>query len=306
MKRRGFTLIELLVAGMMATIVLGAITLSLSQLGSSKAISRQRLEAYSRCDMAIRTMRKDIITTLRRGDLFDTRVLISDSSHRYQGEAVDNDELLLFDGTLRANKEIDFNGEGMEYETQFRIETNEVSSALWKRRDAILDDNPIGGGMATPISDGVIALQFEAFDGISWFAVWDSDEYGMPHALRLTVTATGMQSKEEFDAPLVTLRTVVPLDRYQSPDDKLVLIAEEEEAERLALLGIEPGEDGELSLDSGGGSSGASGGGGGGGGGRPNNGGGSSGDGGSSAPKPGNTITITDPDGNDHEIPIDP
>ena len=89
MKRRGFTLIELLVAGMMATIVLGAITLSLSQLGSSKAISRQRLEAYSRCDMAIRTMRKDIITTLRRGDLFDTRVLISDSSHRYQGEAVD-------------------------------------------------------------------------------------------------------------------------------------------------------------------------------------------------------------------------
>jgi hypothetical protein len=252
-------------------------------------------------------MRKDIITTLRRGDLFDTRVLISDSSHRYQGESVDNDELLLFDGTLRANKEIDFNGEGMEYETQFRIETNDVSSALWKRRDAILDDNPIGGGMATPISDGVIALQFEAFDGISWFTVWDSDEYGMPHALRLTVTATGMQSKAELDAPLVTLRTVVPLDRYQSPDDKLVLIAEEEEAERLALLGIEPGEDVELSINVELGSSGI---GGGDSGEKPNNGGGSSGDGGSSAPKPkpkpGNTIIITDPDGNVHEIPINP
>ena len=54
----------------------------------------------------------------------------------------------------------------MEYETQFRIEPNDVSSALWKRRDAILDDNPIGGGMATPIADGIIALQIEAFDGI--------------------------------------------------------------------------------------------------------------------------------------------
>ena len=39
MNRRGFTLIELLVAGMMATIVLGGITLSLSQLGSAKALS---------------------------------------------------------------------------------------------------------------------------------------------------------------------------------------------------------------------------------------------------------------------------
>lgn len=299
MKRRGFTLIELLVAGVMAAIVLGAITLSLSQLGSSKAISRQRLEAYSRCDMAMRTLRKDIITTLRRGDLFHTRVLISDSTHRFQGEVMDKDELLLFDGTLRANKEIDFNGEGMEYETQFRIETNDVSSALWKRRDAILDDNPIGGGMATPISNGVIALQFEAFDGISWFTAWDSDEYGMPHALRITVTASGMDSKEEIDAPLVTLRTVVPLDRYQSPDDKLVLIAEEVEAERLAMLGIEPEGEGDISLDSGG-ASGA------GGDGKPSNGGGVSGDGGSSSTRPGDTIIITDPDGNDHEIPNDP
>ena len=120
------------------------------------------------------------------------------------------------------------------------LNPNDVSSALWKRRDAILDDNPIGGGMATPISNGVIALQIEAFDGFSWFTQWDSDVYGIPHAIRITVTATGMESLEEKDAPLVTLRTIVPLDRYQSPDDKLVQIAEEEEAERLAVLGIEP------------------------------------------------------------------
>ena len=143
MRRRGFTLIELLVAGMMTTIVLGGISTSLSQLGSAKSVSRQRLEAFSRCDTAIRTLRRDIITTLRRGDLFDTRILISDLTHRFQGNVMNQDELLVFNGTLRANKEIDFNGEGMEYETQFRIEPNDVSSALWKRRDAILDDNPV-------------------------------------------------------------------------------------------------------------------------------------------------------------------
>jgi len=305
MNRRGFTIIELMVAGMMATIVLGGITISLSQLGSAKAISRQRLEAFSRCDTAIRTLRGDVITTLRRGDLFHTRLLITDATHRFQGDIVNQDELLVFDGELRANKEIDFNGEGMEYETQFRLETNDVSSALWKRRDAILDDNPIGGGMATPIADGIIALQFEAFDGISWFPQWDSDEMGIPHALRITVTSTGMQYEGEMHAALVSLRTIVPLDRVNSPDDKLVLIAQEEEDARLAALGIEPeGEDG-MGLDTAGGSSGGSSGSSSGTtvSGKPS----SDGDSGTGASsRPGMGTTIIDPDGNEHEIPPAP
>lgn len=312
MKRRGFTIIELMVAGMMATIVLGGITLSLSQLGSAKAISRHRLEAFSRCDTAIRTLRRDIISTLRRGDLFDTRLLISDSTSRFQGQIVDQDELLVFDSTLRANKEIDFNGEGMEYEIQFRIEPDDISSALWKRRDAILDDNPVGGGMATPIAEGIIALQFEAFDGLSWFPQWDSDELGIPHAIRIAVSSSGMVDSQKQHAPLVTLRTVVPLDRVQSPDDKLILIAQEEEEARLAALGIEPGEEGLTGALAGGEGSAT---------------GSETGDGsqsgsvagqgasvattatpgsGTAKPtKPKGTVII-DPDGNEHEIPRDP
>ena len=53
-----------MVAGMMATIVLGGITIALSQLGSAKAISRQRLEAFSRCDTAIRTLRHETSSRL--------------------------------------------------------------------------------------------------------------------------------------------------------------------------------------------------------------------------------------------------
>ena len=156
MQRRGFTLLELMIAGVMAAIVLGGITVSLSQLGLSKAISRQRLDAFSRCDTALRTIRRDIISVLRRDDLFDTRLKIIHNTSRFNGREVDRDELLVFNSSLRANKEIDFNGDGVEYETQYRIDDDEFGVVLWKRRDPILDDNPLGGGIATPLGEGVV------------------------------------------------------------------------------------------------------------------------------------------------------
>ncbi len=296
MIRRGFTLIELMVAGMMAVIVLGGITTSLSQLGSAKSVSRQRLEAYSRCDTALKDIRKEVISTLRRGDLFETRVLITDGTGRFQGENVNKDELLVFNGNVRANKEIDFNGEGLEYETQFRIEDNDVSSALWKRRDAILDDNPVGGGIVTPIADGIISLDLEAYDGFSWFPNWDSDELGLPHALRITVKSTGMEYYGELYAPIVILRTVVPIDRVMMPDDLHEPTDAEEENEGLG------GEDGETSGEDNSSEEDGSGGSGGSGGGGNNQKPATpeSGTDGSSKPKP---IIITDPDGNQYELP---
>ena len=310
---------------MMATIVLGGITISLSQLGSAKAISRQRLEAFSRCDAALRTIRRETITVLRRGDLFDTRILISDLSSRYDGMQVQRDELLIFNGNLRANKEIDFNGEGLEYESQFRIEDGEAGLILWKRRDPILDDNPIGGGVATPIAEGIVSLQIEAFDGASWFGQWDSDESGIPEAIRITVTSTGMELND-VSTRNVTLRTIVPLDRVRSPYDKLVLIAQlidEERVENGELdgdgegglgdggAGADGGSDGDGEGGAGGeGSSGGSGGGSGtgttGGKGDPagtgNDGSGGGGSTGVSNAGKGTTIFV-DPDGNEHEIP---
>ena len=290
MIRRGFTLIELMVAGMMAAILLGGVTTSLSQLGSAKSISRHRLEAFSRCDTALRTIRKDIISVLRRDDLFDTRILISDFTGRFDGQLVDQDELLVFNGNLRANKEIDFNGEGLEYETQFRLEDNEISSALWKRRDAILDDNPIGGGMAIPIAEGIISLQLEAFDGLSWFGQWDSDELGIPTAIRVTVSATGMQSLDDLHSPIITLRTIVPLDRFMAPADLYDLSEEDEDGDGVNADGITGDDTGSSGDDTG--SSGGSGG----------KGDGAVG-GGSIITNPDGSLTIKDPDGNVHEIP---
>ena len=291
MQRRGFTLLELMIAGVMAAVVLGGVTVSLSQLGLSKAISRQRLDAFSRCDTALRTIRRDIISVLRRDDLFDTRLKIIDNTSRFNGREVDRDELLVFNSSLRANKEIDFNGEGVEYETQYRIDDDEFGVVLWKRRDPILDDNPLGGGIATPLGEGVVSLRLEAYDGYNWVPQWDSDEFGIPHAIRITIVATGMVDGDDFYPPFVSLRTVVALDRVMQPADLYEVIEEETESGSEGELGLGSGE----SESTDGGDSGSSTG-------SDNTGGRDEGSGSTSSSGKG-TTTFTDPDGNVYEIP---
>jgi len=287
MHRRGFTLLELLVAGVMTSVVLGGVTMSLSKLGLSKSISRQRLDAYSRCDTALRTIRRDIISVLRKDDLFDTRLRIIDESSHFEGREVARDELLLFNSSLRANKEIDFNGEGVEYETQYRIDDDGFDTVMWKRRDPILDDNPVGGGIATPLAKGIVSLQLEAYDGASWALQWDSDELGIPHAIRITIAAIGSVDGDDVNPSFIELRTVVPLDRIMPPAD---LFEEIEEVED------ETAGDGELGLGSEDGGSAAPGGSGN----VPS--GGTGGDAGGDSK--GDTFIFIDPDGNRHEIPM--
>ncbi len=291
MQRRGFTLLELMIAGVMAAMVLGGVTVSLSQLGLSKSISRQRLDAFSRCDTALRTIRKDIISVLRRDDLFDTRLKIINNTSRFDGREVDRDELLVFNSSLRANKEIDYNGEGVEYETQYRIDDDEFGVVLWKRRDPIPDDNPLGGGIATPLGEGVISLRLEAYDGDNWVPQWDSDEFGIPHAIRITITAIGMVDGDDIYPPYVLLRTVVALDRVMQPADLYEVIEEENESGSGGELDLGSGEGESTESGESGSSTGSD-----------NTGGRDEGSGSTSSSGKG-TTTFTDPDGNVHEIP---
>lgn len=216
--RAGFTLLELLVAGVLASLVLGAITISLSQLGKARNLARDRVEAFQRASTAMDSVRADVVSALRSDDLFDCRVLITPGSSR--GTGYDRSELLVFNASLRPIREIDYQGEGSEYETAYRVEDDELGSALWRRRDPVPDDVPDGGGVAQPVADGVVGLRIEASDGNgSWMEEWDSDFDGIPRMVRITVTATGtpVGSDGEPLTPEVTLRTVVALDRVVPP-----------------------------------------------------------------------------------------
>ena len=243
MDKRGFTIIELVVAIMITAIISGAVASSLSQLGKARDISRIRMTASRRASDALENIRKDVQSTVRSDDLFDTRLRLAPEVARSPIGEVDRDQMLLFATRLRPIRSIEYSGEGNEYETQYRIEEDRDGPALWRRRDAVPDEFEDAGGIAEPIGDGVVALRFEAFDGEGWVQEWDSDVDGLPISIRATVTASGARPGEDafLDArSLSVMRTEIPIDRVIKPKldaATLAAIAEEEAAAQAAAGG---------------------------------------------------------------------
>jgi hypothetical protein len=228
----------------MTAFVLGAVSTCLSQLASAKTSSRMNLEAHLRADSALSALRDDIVCVLRDADLFHTRLLLFDGTTPTPLGRVDRDEILVFNTRLRPIRDLDFMGDGMEFETHFRIEDDALGPAMWRRRDAVPDEYPRGGGVATPLVAGVLSLAVEAYDGDLWHEQWDSDYDGLPLAVRVTVIASGHREGEDvFDAPLATLRTVVPIDRVVPPRDEALEAQLAQEA--AAIGGGAPGSEDE-------------------------------------------------------------
>ena len=276
-RRAGFTLVELLIAGVITAFVLGSVAMGVSQLANAKNSAKLRYDAHLRADAALNAIRREIVSVLRRDDLFYTRFFIFNDadSVRSRDEYFERDGILVFNTRLRAVRDIDFNGEGYEYETQFRVLEDDAGPALWVRHDAFPDEYPQGGGVVMPSAEGVLTLRFEAYDGQSWYDEWDSDIEGLPLAVRITVLACGHRDEADvYTAPRALLRTVVAIDRTISPKDLFKDPEEEEAAEdEMADEGSEVGDE-QDPADPTGGRGGGGGGGGRGGGFRPPPGGG--------------------------------
>lgn len=218
-RRRGFTLLEMIVAGAMAALILAAVTFALSQLGRSRSVSVARLESSLRARAALDTVRRDVASVLRDGDLFNTRILVRSGTASTPAGSFDRDDLLLVTTRLAPTRENAFGGEGIEYETQYRIEADAGGTTLWQRRDFVPDRWLDGGGVATPLVEGVVGLQFEAYDGLAWYDEWDSDVDGLPWAVRATITTLPDTSDpaQGDTRHLVTLRTTIAIDRIVPP-----------------------------------------------------------------------------------------
>ena len=216
--RRGFTLVELMVAALMTTFVLGAVSMSLSQLSRAKSGGRAQLAAHLRADAALNAVRRDVVSVLRDQDLFWTRLLLTDHSISSPYGQMDRDEILVFNSQLRPIRDLDFIGDGAEFEAHLRIEEDPDGIILWRRRDAVPDEYPRGGGVATPLISGVVGLSMEAYDGDLWYPSWDSDFDGLPLAIRVTVAASGCRDgRDPYASTLALLRTVIPIDRVPPP-----------------------------------------------------------------------------------------
>ena len=217
-RRRGFTLVELMVAAVMSAFVLGAVSMSLSQLSRAKSGGRAQLAAHLRADAALNAVRRDIVSVLRDTDLFWTRLLLTDQSISSPYGPLDRDEILVFNSQLRPIRDLDFIGDGAEFETHLRIEEDADGIVLWRRRDAVPDEYPRGGGVAIPLISGVVGLSMEAYDGELWYPSWDSDFDGLPLAIRVTVVASGCRDGQDpYESTLAILRTVIPIDRVPPP-----------------------------------------------------------------------------------------
>ena len=233
--RRGFTLVELIVAGVIAVLVLGAVTFSLSQLGRSRNVTFARLESSMRARAALETVRRYIAGVIRDADLLKCRVLVTDGSVPTAMGIADRDELLLFSTKLQATRDVAYSGEGIEYETHYRVEEDDAGPVLWQRRDFMPDGYPDAGGVAVPVVEGVVGFAVEAYDGVAWFDEWDSDLDGLPWALRITIASLpdGVDPSDSEPKGVVTLRTLVPIDRIVPPPQE----DEEEMAEEDAAAG---------------------------------------------------------------------
>jgi prepilin-type N-terminal cleavage/methylation domain-containing protein len=220
--QRGFTLIELVVAGTIAAFVLTAVTFALSQLSKGRNIARDRVEAFQRGSTALEALRREVSSTIRSDDLFETRFLLTTREASARTGGHERSDLLLFNTSMRPTRTVEYQGEGREYETQFRVEDDELGSAIWRRRDYMPDETPDGGGTAEPLADGVVGFLVEASDGdAGWRTEWDSDVDGLPKLVRMTVVSTGVPLGGEPNSMSaeVTLRTVVAIDRVIGPKE---------------------------------------------------------------------------------------
>jgi type II secretion system protein J len=207
---RAFTIIELLVGLAVAAVVLGAASLSLSRMISSRNVAIARHTAFSRAEAAATRIALDITAAARSADLTFSKVAITDA-----GGAIGRDELLVLMTSRRPLRGSDASPEGHLFEVQYRISaTPSGTEALWRRVDTAFDDFVDGGGIASPEFRGVTTLAIQVYDGTNWFDSWDSDAEGLPHAVRFTISA-----QDDEGRATATTRRVVSIDRVPVPPE---------------------------------------------------------------------------------------
>lgn len=208
--RAGFTLVELIVAAVIGVLVAGGVTASLSGMLRARGVAESRREAFARADAAASHLALDLQNVVRHFDLTHARVAIVSGG----ALGAEQDEVLLLCKSSRPVRGDELNPEGDDFEVQYRVAPVQGAAGLWlwRRADPALDPYLDAGGVAAALVRGVASLSIQASNGVDWFDDWDSDTDGMPHAVRLVVTATSDDGRVT-----ATARRLVAIDRVPIP-----------------------------------------------------------------------------------------
>ncbi len=222
-RHRGLTLVELMVASIVMVILAGATGVALQQTVSSRNRSKDRQEAAARVYAVAQLVARDVANLVRDQELAASMVRVEDGD--LAGTSYDRDELLLFVRSQRAVRaglvvEGGAAQEGGVYEVQYRLvaEDGDVGT-VWRRRDPVPDEYFDGGGVAVPVATGITSLSFEVFDGQSWLEDWESDEDGVPFAVRVTCRGVVGETLATTFAQVVVGLDRVPKPVWMDEDD---------------------------------------------------------------------------------------
>lgn len=214
--RRGFTAAELIVGIVIIALIATSTTSVMSRLVASREVVASNRQAFSRANDAAGRIALDLSNAVRDAEMEQCKVQVIDSGT----SGPPRDEVLVLMRSLRGVRSETVRGnapEGDEFEAQYRLVQGDGGMMdLWRRVDPALDETIDGGGVASPVVAGLTSLSVEASDGNKWFAAWDSDSDGLPHAVRVVVTARSDNARTE-----VTVRRVVAIDRVPlAPKDE--------------------------------------------------------------------------------------
>lgn len=196
-------------ATMVGVLIAGATATSISQMYRARNDSRAHHQAFQRADTAAARIALDVAAALRRSDLLQQKVMVLNGG----APGAERDELLVLVSSQRPLRGIDGEPEGGEYEVQYRVQPGaDGREALWRRMDIAHDDYIDGGGIASPIAGAVVSLSVVAADGTGeWLDAWDSDSDGMPHAVKVLVSAAADDGRTTATALRVVAIDRVPL-----------------------------------------------------------------------------------------------
>ncbi len=223
-RARAFTIVEIIVASIIIAMIAGTTTLVISRSLAAKDAATSRVEAFQRATTAAEFIARDLRSVARESDPARVRLAVGDSG------AGASTLLMLASGSKRV-RPISNQPEGPTHAVQFRLapppgaatSAAPEGSTLWRRVDPVPNEYLDAGGVASPLASGISSLFIEAGDGNSWSTTWDSDASGLPHAVRVVVSATAGTSPATQRT--ATARVVVALDRTPLPTGPLAVPA---------------------------------------------------------------------------------
>lgn len=180
----GFTLVELIIVSSLIGMVAAASGTIMWQVSGARQRIDRRAETHAQADAAVRAITNAIANAYRPGENESTIFEGLDET----SNGLPADRLRLLTVSRRVIRPGEPESDVHEVEFALASMPDEPIPVLTKRTDPTRNAPEDGGGVVDRIAPGVISLDFEYFDGLSWQTQWPLSFGRLPSAVRISLT----------------------------------------------------------------------------------------------------------------------